>query len=59
METIKNILISALSILGLCLLGSMLLSTVRVIDRKEAKCKPLYIDKLEPVVSTRWFCEIP
>ncbi len=22
-------------------------------------CKPLFIDKFEPFISTRWFCELP
>lgn len=58
-DPFKCFLTNALVGFGLCLLVSLGFSFVRMVGHKEATpCAPFYIDKLEPLVSTRWFCEI-
>lgn len=59
-----------LLVLGCCLFFSFCASGIRVMGHDECTflngekkcpntpCLPFYVDRLEPLLSTRWFCEI-
>lgn len=66
----KTAIENILYIAGMCILASLASSIIRAMGHDtcyyaggdktcpNTPCQPLYIDKLEPVVSTRWFCEV-
>lgn len=54
-----TVLATVLVALGVSLILSFMRLAGHDMNSKEkTPCVALYIDKLEPVISTRWFCEV-
>lgn len=65
MRRVKFFIEEALIGLAAMLVLSFIFSFIRMAGhdagmnaKEHTPCVPLFIDKLEPLISTRWFCEI-
>lgn len=56
MEEFFDIILMIISLIIMCLILSVFLSAIRSLPLSK-DCPPLNIDRLEPIISTRWFCE--
>lgn len=61
-ENMKNGILAVLVFVGACIAVSLSMSVFRISitsgDREIYKCDKLNFDRLEPLLSTRWFCKV-
>lgn len=55
---LRGLLLIAIGLLGISFCMSMVRAGGKPGDKESPNCKKMQIDRLEPLISTRWFCEI-